>query len=183
MIYQHLLLFLNLFLRRYYTNLIQISLFLLKILVLKNINSFILCHFYIFNFKRTIVSFPFNVQFIAIFLYYFLNSKLFLICFCNSFFIKRSNNFFSFNITDNICPWNSVFNFFLSKNFPRPIWNIAFCKKVILVWYPNYITNFKFNIFIINFFTKFNISAWFYSNRFIFNCAMVYIIMFINYII
>ena len=65
--------------------------------------------------KRTIVAFPFNIKLIAFSLYYFFNSKLFLICFEQFFFGKRSKNFFAFKITNNICPRHSVFNFFNHK--------------------------------------------------------------------
>ena len=58
-----------------------------------------------------IIVFPFNIQFVAFSLYYFFSSKLFLICFLQFFFIKRSNNFFAFKITNNICPRHSIFNF------------------------------------------------------------------------
>ena len=60
------------------------------------------------------------------------NSKLFLICFLQSFFVKRCNNSFVFKITNNICPRNSVFSFFNNKNVFRPIWNIAFSKNVFI---------------------------------------------------
>ena len=53
--------------------------------------------------------FPFNTQFIIFSLYYFFNSKLFLICFLEFFFIKPSNNFFSFKNTNNKCPRHIVF--------------------------------------------------------------------------
>ena len=76
-----------------------------------------------------------------------------------------------------ICPWSSVFNFFNHKNYFRRIWNIAFYKNVLIFWYSNNITSFKSRILIINFFTKFDICAWFYVNRFSFNFAMVCIII------
>ena len=100
-------------------------------------------------------------------LYYFFHYKLFLIWYLQFILVKRSNIFFSFKMTNNICPRNSVFNFFSDKNFFRPIWNIAFCKNVFVFRYSNYITNFKFRILIISFLTRFNICAWFSLTIFI----------------
>ena len=100
--------------------------------------------------------------------YYFFNSKVVLICFLQFIFVKRSNNFFSFKITDKICARNSVFNFFNQKKFFRRIWYTPFCKNVFMFWHSNNITDFKFRFFIINFFTRFNIWiwAWFYIIRY-----------------
>ena len=98
--------------------------------------------------KIIIVTFPFNKYFITFSLDYFLNSKLSLIWFLQFFFIKRSNNFFTFKFTNNICPRHSVFSFFNQKNFFRPIWRANFCKNVFIFQYPYMITNFKFRIFI-----------------------------------
>ena len=78
------------------------------------------------------VAFPFNMQFIAYSFYYFLNPKLFLICFLQFIFGKRSNNFFAIQITNSICPRHNVFNFCNKNNFFRPIWNITFCQSVVL---------------------------------------------------
>ena len=86
--------------------------------------------------KRIIIAFPFSL--------YFFNSKLFLICVLQFFFVKRSKNFFVFSIT------------------------YAFCKNVFTIWYINIITNFKFSIFIVSFSTRVNICVWFYINRFYF---------------
>ena len=43
---------------------------------------------------------------------YFFNSKLFLVCFLQFFFVKSSKNFFSVKITNNICPRHSAFKSF-----------------------------------------------------------------------
>ena len=63
-----------------------------------------------------------------------------LICFLQFFLIKHSNNFFTFKITNNICAWVCVFNFFNHKNFFRPIQNISFSKIFLyletLTWSP-----------------------------------------------
>ena len=141
LMYQHLLDFLNLLLLQNKINLIQIWLFILKISVLENIHSFILCLFINPTVKWTIIAFPFNIQFIFSFLYYFFNSKLLLICFLQFLFVKRSKNFFALEITNTICPRHSVFNFFNHKNICRPIWNIAFFKNAFGFWN----LNFKFN--------------------------------------
>ena len=132
-----------------------------------------------------IISFPFNISFIGISLDYFFNSKLFLICFLQFFFVKRSNNLFPVKITiaKNICPRHSVFNFFNHTNFFWSIWSVIFCKNIFIFWYYNNITKFKLRIFFINFFTRVNICALFYISRFHFNCAMICIIIIINDII
>ena len=110
-----------------------------------------------------------------------LNSFWFVFFFLRFFFAKHSNNFFAFKITNTTCLGHSVFIYFNHKNFFRTIWKIAFCKNVFIFWYSNNITNFKFRIFINNFFTRVNIFALFYINRFHFNCASTCIIIFINY--
>ena len=68
---------------------------------------------------------------------------------------------------NNIFQRHSIFNFFNNKIFFRPIWNVTFCKNIFIFWYSNNITNFKFNIFSIFFFTRINICSWFYINSFI----------------
>ena len=85
--------------------------------------------------KRIIVSFPFNIWFISFSLYYFFNSKLFLICFLQFIFVKRSNNFFTFQITNNICPWNSVFNIDESQKLLQT--NLDHCVlQKYFIWLP-----------------------------------------------
>ena len=64
--------------------------------------------------KQIIVSFPFKILFITFSLYYFFNSKLFLICFLQFIFVKRYNLLSIKNI-NNICPQHSIFNFFNPK--------------------------------------------------------------------
>ena len=39
----------------------------------------------------------------------------FLICFLQFFFVKRSNNFFAFKVTNNICPHYSVLTVLITK--------------------------------------------------------------------
>ena len=86
----------------------------------------------------------------------------------NSFFVilsrKMFQQFLYLYVTNNICP--------------RPIWNITFCKNVFVFWYFNNMTNFKFRILIINFVITVNLCASFYINRFHFNYATVFIIIF-----
>ena len=97
--------------------------------------------------------------------------------------LKLSSNLFSFKKTNNICSRHSIFNFFNHKNFFRSIWNVTLCKNIFIFLYSISITNFKFRIFIINFYTRVNICASFHINRFNFNCTMICIVVFINYII
>ena len=110
-----------------------------------------------------------------------LNSFWFV--FFQFFFVKSSRNYVAYNITDKICPRNSVFKLFNHKNLFRPIWNIAFWKNVFVFWYSNNITDFKFRNFIIKFLTRGNICTWFYIKRFHFNSAVIFIVVFNNYII
>ena len=131
--YQHLLHFLNLLLLHNQINLNQFLLFLQTILVLE-----IFTHLYYVFFinpivKKIIIAFPFKILLIGFSLYYFFNSRLFLIWFLKFFFIKLINNFFAFKITCTICSRNSIFNFCSNKNFFRLIWNIAFCKNISIL--------------------------------------------------
>ena len=62
--------------------------------------------------------------------------------FLQFFFVKRSNNFFTLKISNNICPRNSILKLANHRNFFRPIWNLTFCKKIflcfnILTWSPS----------------------------------------------
>ena len=102
--------------------------------------------------KRTIVSNLFNIYFIAFSLYYFFNSKLFVVCVLLSFFVKRSKDFYTLKITNNTCPQDTCCNVFNYKNSFRPFCNLDFCKNTFMFWYSNKITNFKFMIRIFNFF-------------------------------
>ena len=104
-------------------------------------------------------------------------------CFLQFFFKKGSNSFFTIKITNNICPWNNIFNFLNYKNFFRRIWSVCFSKNVFVLLYPDMITNFKFRIFIINFFTKVNIRIIFNINWLHFNCSVICIVVFFNYLL
>ena len=123
--------------------------------------------------------YPFHLTYsLSLFLLITFSTLIFFwICFSLFFLVNRSNNFFSVKDTNNICPRHGVFSFFNHKNFFNPIWNRAFCKTVFLFWYSNNISNFKFRIFIINFFTRVNIHAWIYINILCFNCTMIWIII------
>ena len=114
--YQHLLHFINLFLLHNSTNLIQLSFFLIKILVLEIFTRLYNIFFINPIIKRNIVAFPVNIYFIAFSLYHFFNSEHFLISFLQFFFVKTSNNFFALKITYNICPRNNAINFLIRKN-------------------------------------------------------------------
>ena len=107
--------------------------------------------------KRTIVAYPFNIKFLAFYLYYFFDSKFFLICFFAILFRKNFQIFSPLRRLKNIGSLHSVFNFYNYKNFIS-IANIAFCKHSL-----------KYNIIImiINFFTRVNIPGGFILTGFI----------------
>ena len=91
--------------------------------------------FFIYQaFKRIIVFFLSNVQFNAFSLDYFFNSKFFLICFLQFFFVECTNNFLSIKIINDICPC-LFFHFCNVKNLFRPIWSVTFCKNVFLCFF------------------------------------------------
>ena len=117
------------------------------------------------------------------FLKYFFYSKFFLISLLQLFFIKCSNNFFTIKIINNICPWNCIFNFTNNKNFFRPIWHVSFSKNIFIFRNSYVIINFKFWIFIVNFFFEINLCTIFNIIRFHLNYFMICIIIFIYYII
>ena len=103
-------------------------------------------------------------------------------CFLQFFFEKISINFFIVKIINNNLR-HSIANFFNDKNFLRPIWSVISCENIFIFWYYNNIIKFKFRSFSITFFNKINICAWFYISRLYLNCAMICIVIFINYII
>ena len=125
--------------------------------------------------KRTIVAFPFKVQFIAFSLYYFFNCKrfLFFFNFFVLFYFKRSKNVFIIQMT--------VFRFLNHKNFFRPIWSVNFCKSAFIFLYSYMITNMNLESSLLSFLLK-PYMYLFYINKPHFNCAMICIV-FINYII
>ena len=100
--------------------------------------------------NRTILSFPFNAKFITFSLYYFFNSKLFFnfdLPFV-IFFVKRSNNFFSFKITKNTCPRQihiQVFlTFLITNSFSDQFGALPFAKLFLYfdILTPSPILNF-----------------------------------------
>ena len=116
-------------------------------------------------------------------LHYFFNSKFSLISFLQFVFVKCFNTFFTLMSLITYVYGTVFFNFFNQKNFFRTIQTVTFCKNVFIFWNSNSITNLKFRIFIISFFTRFNIFAWFHIKKFHFNCALICIVTFIHYII
>ena len=124
---QHLLHFLSQFLLHDQTNLIQILFCFCYEYAALEITHFILLIFFINPIvKRILVAFPFNIQFIAFSNNYFFSYRLYLICFLQFFFVKRSSNFFTLEITNKICPRDSIFNFLNHKHFFRPIQSVTF---------------------------------------------------------
>ena len=100
----------------------------------------------------------------------------------NSFFVKRSSNFFAIKINNKICPQHSFFSFSNHKIFFRLIWSATFCKNVFIFRYSYMTTNFKFRIFLIIFVIKDNIRARLYISRLHIDCAMICIVVFIDYV-
>ena len=111
---------------------------------------------------------------------YFFNSNLFLICLLQIFFVKRSNIFFTFNITNNVCLWQSIFNFFNKKKLLQTNLKHSLSQKYVL--YFNILTwSLTLNLVSFSFFyNKIKNCARLYINRFRFNCDMMCIVVFIN---
>ena len=105
-------------------------------MVLENKSFYITISFFINQiFKEIIIAFLLNVKFISFFLYYFFNSKLFLICFLQFFFIKSCSNFYSIKVFYYICPRLSIFNLFNHKDFFKSIQSVTFCKIIFIFIY------------------------------------------------
>ena len=81
---------------------------------------------------KLITTYPFDINFITLSFNFFFYPKFLLICFLQFFFVKHSNNFFTYEITNNKCPRNSILNFFNNKIFLRPILNISVCTNVFV---------------------------------------------------
>ena len=92
--------------------------------------------------KRIIVAFWYMVYH----LFFRLLFQLFLICFLQYLFVKRSNDLFTVKITNIICPWHSFLKFFNHKRFFWPIWNVTFYKIVFIFWYCNMINNLGYSL-------------------------------------
>ena len=114
---------------------------------------------------------------------YFFNSKLYLICFLQFYFIKCLKNFITFQITNNIFQRYIVYKFFNHKNFFRSISNGTFGRNVFVFWYSYMIANINLSTFFTILFIKVNVCAWLYINRLHFDCSMICIVVFIDYII
>ena len=81
--------------------------------------------------------------FLFLFLNFFSYTKFLLICFFQLFLIKWSNNFFTIEIINNICPWNITFNFTDYRNFFREQFRVYVLGKTclyfdILSWSPTW---------------------------------------------
>ena len=94
------------------------------------------------------------------------------------FFIKCCNNFFTFKISNNICPRQSVFN---HKNFFRPIWKIAFRKNIFLFWYYCMIKNFEFWTIKVNIYALPYVNRIFWHWRHVFFKALINLPATINF--
>ena len=57
--------------------------------------------------------------------------KILLVCLLQFVFLKCYNNFFIFNIIDNICTWNCIFNFSNYKSFFRLICSISLSEFIL----------------------------------------------------
>ena len=86
---------------------------------------------------------------IGFFLITFWYLDLHLSPFFSPFVLKRSNDFFTIKITNNIYLWNSIFNFLDQKNLFRLIFSAVSRKSIFVFWYSHMIANFKFKIFIV----------------------------------
>ena len=107
----------------------------------------------------------------------------FCLIFFKFFFIPRSKNLLSIKVFCYIYPGPSIFNFFNHKNFFRSIWSATFCKNDFNFRYSDMVAYFKIRIPVIIFFTKANICARYFINKLHFDCTMISIVVFTNYII
>ena len=81
-----------------------------------------------------------------------------------------------------ICPWHNMFYLLYREGFFRTIWIVDLCKN-IFVLYPHMAINFEFRVFIIVLNTIVNINTPLNISRFHFDCLMIYVVVFVNYII
>ena len=134
-------------------NLIQLSLFLDSE---KYLLIYTMSFLSIQLFKKLLYPFGLTCS-LSPFLFIFFRLWTLFDLFLQFFSVKRSNNSLDFKITNNICPRCNIFNYFHHKNVFRPAWNIVFWKYVFIFWYSDNIPNSKVRIFIVNFFTRFNV--------------------------
>lgn len=60
------------------------------------------------------IAFLFDINFITFSLHYLFNSKIFLICLLQLFFVKQSSNLFSIKVLYYICPWHIFLTFLIT---------------------------------------------------------------------
>ena len=128
-----------------------------------------------------LIHFTYHLSHFLLIIFFILNSIWFV--FCNSFSQKNSRNLFTIQVTNNISPWNCVFNFTNKKNLFLPILGITFSKSVFVFWYLYKISNFKFRLGFIRIFVVFSIRIWCNVNWFHFYCSLNCVIIFINNIV
>ena len=119
-------------------------------MVQENIDSFLYKIFHINPaIEFIIISLQFDVPSISFSFDYLFKPEFFLVCLVQSFFIKCSNNFFTVDITIDVCSWYIILYFFDHKDFLRPIWCVAFCKNIFVFRCSLMKTKFGFRIFVI----------------------------------
>ena len=119
----------------------------------------------------------FEIQFVTIWFNYFFYSKFFLICFLHIFSIKHS---IIFSALRSLITYVHITQ--LRKLLQTNLEHNLF-PKCYFFWHFYMVTNFKFRIFLIILFMKINVCARLYINKLHFDCAMICIVSFINYII
>ena len=133
--------------------------------------SYLFTYFFINpTIKTTIITFPFNRQFVTFLVFAI-------------FFIKASSNRFTTGVANNISPGNCIFNFAKNKNFFWLVSSVSFSKDAFVFWYSGTITNFKFRIFIVRIFIVFSIRIRCYLSGFHFYCSVNCAVVFINTIV
>ena len=103
---------------------------------------------------------------------------------CNSF-TECFNNFFTVEITNNVCQWYDVICFLDHKDFLRRNWNVTLCEDILVFCYSYRVINFAFRIFAIMLNTIFHICAWLKITRFrvFLGFFLICFAVFINYFI
>ena len=108
---------------------------------------------------------------------YFFYSKFCLIYLFQFFFVKRSNNFFTIKIANDVSG-TLFFTFLNTKNLFRSIRNKIFFENFFehffIFWYSYMITNFKFSIFLIIF-----LSESIYVLNFIFTSVILIVLWYV----
>ena len=78
-------------------------------------------------------SFPFDIQLVSIYFNYFFHPKCLLIYFLQVFVLKFSNKFFNIKVSNNISPWNCIFNFFNCQKLLQTNWECIFYQKYFCI--------------------------------------------------